>query len=190
MKLFGTIRSVDIAMDFDVRLHEWIVAVLIPIAALMAIISPSRLSAVAALGVVGYSVALIFVLFGAPDLAMTQFMVETLTVILFVLVFYHLPRFARLSGWPTVLRDALVALGFGTLITVIVSVGSGIQLYPKISDYFIEHSLGLAHSRNVVNAILVDFREFDTFGEIIVLAVAGVGVYALLKLKPGQENSR
>ena len=78
------------------RFYEWIVAGLIPMGALTAIMSRSRLAAVAALGVVGYSVGFIFVLFGAPDLAMTQFLVETLTVILFVLVFYHLPRFTDL----------------------------------------------------------------------------------------------
>jgi multicomponent Na+:H+ antiporter subunit A len=189
-KLFNAFGSIDFATNSDVRFYEWIVAGLIPIGALTAIMSRSRLGSVAALGVVGYSVGLIFVLFGAPDLAMTQFMVETLTVILFVLVFYHLPRFAILSTWPALVRDALVALGFGGLITVIVSVGSGIQLYPKISGYFVDSSLSLAHGRNIVNAILVDFRGFDTFGEITVLAVAGVGVYALLKLKPGKENSR
>ena len=82
----------------------------------------------------------------------------------------------------------MTALAFGGLITIIVSIGAGIQLYPKISDYFIENSLPLAHGRNVVNAILVDFRRFDTFGEITVLAVAGIGVYALLKLRPRKEN--
>ena len=187
-KLFNAIGSISFSKDFDVRFYEWIVAGLIPIGALTAIISQSRLVAVAALGVVGYSVAFIFVLFGAPDLAMTQFMIETLTVILFVLVFYHLPRFSILSTRRALVRDALMALGFGGVITVIVSVGAGIQLYPKISDYFIDNSLSLAHGRNIVNAILVDFRGFDTFGEITVLAVAGVGVYGLLKLKPDKEN--
>ena len=111
-----------------------------------AIMSRSRLGAVAALGVVGYSVGLIFVFFGAPDLAMTQFMVETLTVILFVLVFYHLPRFAILSTRISCARRR-DGVGFGGLITIIVSIGSGIQLYPKISDYFVENSLPLAHGR-------------------------------------------
>jgi multicomponent Na+:H+ antiporter subunit A len=189
-KLFDAIGSFNVAVNFDVRFYEWIVAALIPVGALMAIATPSRLAAVAALGVVGYSVALIFVLFGAPDLAMTQFMVETLTVILFVLVFYHLPRFAMLSSRRAVVLDGVMALGFGGLITAIVSIGAGIQLYPKISEYFIDNSLSLAHGRNIVNAILVDFRGFDTFGEITVLAVAGVGVYALLRLKPRKEQSR
>jgi multicomponent Na+:H+ antiporter subunit A len=189
-KLFKSIGSLNAVANVDMRFYEWIVAGLIPIGALTAVASRSRLAAVAALGVVGYSVALIFILFGAPDLAMTQFLVETLTVMLFVLVFYHLPPFAILSSRPVLIRDALMALGFGALITIIVSVGSGIQLYPKISEYFIDNSLFLAHGRNVVNTILVDFRGFDTLGEITVLAVAGIGVYALLKLKPAKEKSQ
>ena len=187
-KLFSAIGTIDVTSDFDVRFYEWIVAGLIPAGALTAIMSRSRLGAVAALGVVGYSVGFIFVLFSAPDLAMTQFMVETLTVILFVLVFYHLPRFTAFSTRMELLRDTVTALGFGALITIIVSIGAGIQLYPKISDYFIENSLPLAHGRNVVNAVLVDFRGFDTFGEITVLAVAAVGVYALLKQRARKKN--
>jgi len=120
---------------------------------------------------------------------MTQFMIETLTVILFVLVFYHLPRFTALSTRTELVRDAVTALAFGGLITIIVSTGAGIQLHPKISDYFIENSVPLAHGRNVVNTILVDFREFDTFGEITVLAIAGIGVYALLRLRPRKEKT-
>jgi multicomponent Na+:H+ antiporter subunit A len=187
-KLFSAIGSIDVTSELDVRFYEWIVAGLIPAGALTAIMLRSRLGAVAALGVVGYSVGFIFVLFSAPDLAMTQFMVETLTVILFVLVFYHLPRFTALSTRMELGRDAVTALAFGALITIIVSIGAGIQLYPKISDYFIENSLPLAHGQNVVNAILVDFRGFDTFGEITVLAVAAVGVYALLKQRPRKKN--
>jgi multicomponent Na+:H+ antiporter subunit A len=103
-------------------------------------------------------------------------------------VFYHLPRFSAFSTQMELFRDAVTALAFGALITIIVSIGAGIQLYPKISDYFIENSLPLAHGRNVVNAILVDFRGFDTFGEITVLAVAAVGVYALLKQRPRKKN--
>src|SRR4029079_13563891 len=84
--------TLTVALDWsDLRFCEAGLAALILLAALAAILVKSRLTAIAALGVVGYGVALIYVLFGAPDLAMTQFLVETLTVILFVLVFYHLP---------------------------------------------------------------------------------------------------
>jgi multicomponent Na+:H+ antiporter subunit A len=188
--LFGLAGSVRLPATLDIHFYEWIVVALIPIGAVTAVTARTRLGAVAALGVVGYSVGLIFVLFGAPDLAMTQFMVETLTVILFVLVFYHLRRFSTVSRWPAVVRDAAIASAFGGLVTAIVLVGSGVQLHPKISEYFFTHALSLAHGRNVVNTLLVDFRAFDTLGEITVLGVAGAGVYALLRLKPGGESDR
>ncbi len=84
--------------NIDVRFYEVLVGLLILAATVVAISSSSRLTSVAALGVVGYGVALIYTLFGAPDLAMTQFAIETLTVFLFVLVLYRLPRFARLTA--------------------------------------------------------------------------------------------
>ncbi len=174
----------------DLHFYEVVVAALIPVGAVAAVTAQSRLGAIAALGVVGYSVALIFVLFGAPDLAMTQFMVETLTVTLLVLVFYHLRRFTAVSRWPALTRDAVMAAAFGSLVMFIVLVGSDIQLHPKISDYFLAHSVPLAHGRNAVNTLLVDFRAFDTLGEITVLSVAAAGVYALLKLKPRGEGER
>jgi multicomponent Na+:H+ antiporter subunit A len=188
--LLGAIRSADLPAGLDLRFYEWIVAGLIPLGAVTAVTATSRLAAVAGLGLVGYSVALIFVLFGAPDLAMTQFMVETLTVILFVLVFYHLRLFTTFSRWPALVRDAAIASALGVFITGIVFVGFGIQLHPKISEYFFTHSVSLAHGRNVVNTLLVDFRAFDTLGEITVLSVAGAGVYALLRLKPGDRSRR
>lgn len=168
---------------FDARFYELALAGLILLAAFRAVTSPSRLGAVAALGVAGYAVALLYLLFGAPDLAMTQFLIESLTVILFVLVFYRLPRFAQLSPPRSRLRDAAVALLGGGLMTVLVLSAVGIQLQPSISGYFVEHSLPLAYGRNIVNVILVDFRGLDTLGEITVLGVAAAGVYALLKLR-------
>jgi multicomponent Na+:H+ antiporter subunit A len=171
----------------EVRFYEPALVVLMLLATLMAVRSRSRLGAVAALGVVGYGVALIFVLFGAPDLAMTQFLVETLTVILLVLVLYHLPRFATLSSRPARLRDIVVALSGGVLMGALVLAASSTQPQPRLTSYFASHSLPLAHGRNIVNVILVDFRALDTMGEITVLAVAAVGVYALLKLRLGKR---
>ena len=97
-----------------VGVPEVVLAALIMLGALVTVRAPSRLSAVTSLGVVGYGVALTFMLYGAPDLAMTQFMTETLTVILFVFVFYHLPRFSRLSSRAARWRDVLIATAFGT----------------------------------------------------------------------------
>ncbi|MBL8796248.1 MAG: putative monovalent cation/H+ antiporter subunit A [Planctomycetia bacterium] len=163
-------------------------ALLILLATAAAVLARSRLAAIAALGVVGYSVALVFVLFGAPDVAMTQFLVETLTVILFVLVFYHLPESPAVSHTLARLRDALLAAAVGVLMTGLVLLAGDVQYHPPISAYFAEHSLADAHGRNLVNVILVDFRGLDTLGEITVLAVAGVGVYALLKLRVGAQG--
>ena len=144
----------------------------------------SRLAAIASLGVVGYGVALIFVLFAAPDLAMTQFLVETLTVILFVLVFYYVKPSRELTRWPARVRDACVAGSVGALMTGLVLAANYEDYDVPISGYYIEHSLPEGHGGNIVNVILVDFRGLDTLGEISVLAVAAVGVYGLLKLRP------
>jgi multicomponent Na+:H+ antiporter subunit A len=171
----------------DFRFYELALAVLIVLATLMATVTTSRLGAVTALGVVGYSIALLFILFGAPDLAMTQFLIETLMVILFVSVFYFLPRFAILSNRLTRSRDALVGSIAGALMGAITMVATSIQWHPPISSYFTENSVPRGHGRNIVNVILVDFRGLDTLGEITVLAVAGVGVFALLKLKSSKD---
>jgi multicomponent Na+:H+ antiporter subunit A len=143
---------------------------------------------VAALGVTGYSVALIFLMFGAPDLAMTQFLVESLTVILFVFAFYHLPHFKILTPARTRMLHAAISLMAGGLMTVLVLSAVEVDLYPPISEYFVQQSLPLAFGRNIVNVILVDFRGIDTLGEITVLAVAAVGVFALFKFR--RESQR
>jgi multicomponent Na+:H+ antiporter subunit A len=166
----------------DVRFHEGIAVALIMLAALAAVVTTSRLAAIASLGVVGFGVAWLFLLYGAPDLAMTQIVTEALTVVLFVLAFLRLPKFTLKSPPRNRLRDALLALAAGGLVTVLLLlVTTGPQI-PSISDYFAESSVPLAHGRNVVNVILVDFRALDTLGEITVLATAAVGVYALLRI--------
>jgi len=172
----------------ETHFYEVGLAVLILLATLVATTTSSRLGAVAALGIVGYGVSLIFLLFGAPDLAMTQFTIESLSVLLFVLVFYHLPRFTNLSTRRERLRDAVIAVLAGSVMTALVLLADLIQFQPSISPYFLENALPLAHGRNVVNVILVDFRGFDTLGEITVLGIAGLGVYALLKL--GRDSNQ
>jgi multicomponent Na+:H+ antiporter subunit A len=115
---------------------------------------------------------------------MTQAMVEMLSVILLVLVFYHLPAVTRRSSSGQRIRDLVVAVAGGALMTLLVLASAAAHLNPEVSRYFLEQSYPAAHGRNVVNVILVDFRAFDTLGEVTVLAVAGVGVFALLKLFP------
>jgi multicomponent Na+:H+ antiporter subunit A len=175
-------------LEPGLRFYDLALAVLILLAALTAVSVSSRLTAVAALGVVGYGVALIYVLYGAPDLAMTQVLIETLTVILFVLLLYHLPRFAILTTTASRVRDAVVALTAGGLMTTLVLVATRTQIEPRASAFYAEHAVAEAHGRNVVNTILVDFRALDSLGEITVLSLAAVGVYALLKLRDGGKR--
>ncbi len=167
----------------DAYFYEYVIAGVILMGTLMAVRTRSRLAAVAALGVVGYGIALIFLLFGAPDLAMTQFAIETLVVILFVLVLYRLPLIASYSTPTARMRDAIVALVSGGLVTVLILIVSA-QPHPmRLTPYFADNSYLLAKGRNVVNVILVDFRGIDTMGEIVVIATAALGVVALLKLR-------
>jgi multicomponent Na+:H+ antiporter subunit A len=173
-----------------VRLYEWLVAAIILGAALTAVTTRSRLTAIAALGSVGYGVALLYLLFSAPDLAMTQFGVETLAVVIFVLILYRLPRFAVFSGTTTRVRDVLVSLANGGLVTALVLAATSPGYQSRLAGFFAENSLEAAHGRNTVNVILVDFRGLDTLGEIAVLAVSALGVSALLKALPGKDGEK
>jgi multicomponent Na+:H+ antiporter subunit A len=173
----------------ELRATEVGLAILVLVAALVAVFSTSRLGTVAALGVAGFGMALIFLTFGAPDLAMTQVLIETLTVIVFVLVLYHLPGFLveRPHGR---LRDAIVSLGFGGMMSLLVLATLTDEVRESISRYFIDQALPEAHGRNVVNVILVDFRALDTMGEIAVLALAGLGVLVLLRIHAEHRQTR
>jgi multicomponent Na+:H+ antiporter subunit A len=167
----------------DVRFHEGVLAALIVTGAMVSLLAVSRLGAVAALGAAGLGVSLVFLVFSAPDLAMTQILVETMSVILLVLVLYHLPRFSAYSGYWTHVRDIAVAGAAGLFITLMVLAAAGTTPDRSLSQWLTDNSVPLGHGRNIVNVILVDFRALDTLGEITVLAVAGAGVYALLKLR-------
>jgi multicomponent Na+:H+ antiporter subunit A len=170
------------ALETDVRLHEFAVVVTIVIGAFAAALAKTTMAAVLSLGVVGYAVAVTFLLFGAPDLAMTQFSVETLTVLIYVLVFRHFRNLGGLSPRLVRYRDAVIAGGVGTLIFGLVFSVSTTETAARLREYFAEVGPTLAHGRNIVNVILVDFRAFDTMGEITVLATAAIGVRALLRL--------
>jgi multicomponent Na+:H+ antiporter subunit A len=176
------------ANAWQIRPHEAVVALLTLAGAIATVRARYRLTGVAALGVTGLGIALIFVMFGAPDLAITQVMVETLTVILFVLVFYHLPPFVSRSTRMQRCRDLAISIAAGLLMALAVLATTSIHLEPVLTDFFIHQSLATAYGRNIVNVILVDFRALDTLGEITVLAVAGFGVYALLRLKAWHQR--
>lgn len=167
----------------DIHTNEVIVILLICVGAIMTFTVKSRMAAIISLGVVGYGVGLVFILFSAPDLAMTQFIIETLNVVLFMLAFYHLPTYEVTTHPTNKIMNIVVSVSFGAMAAVLVLVALHVQLFESIASFFGKYSLSRAHGHNIVNVILVDFRGFDTLGEITVLSVAGIGAYALLKLK-------
>lgn len=137
------------------------------------------------LGMFGLGVALLFLVNAAPDVAMTQVLVETLIVIIVVLNLYRQPVLPKIVPEEKHVRfvNATIAFGIGIPITLLLLTITHQFFDASISKYFLTHSVSLAHGRNVVNVILVDFRAIDTLGEIIVVATAAIGIYGLLKTK-------
>ena len=168
--------------DGDVAYYEAALAGLIILSTFVAVRTTGRFIAILALSVGGYGVALLYLLFGAPDLAMTQFAIETLTLILLVIVIIHLPGIGEEEPLGVRLRDGAIALGCGALYTVMMSVIVSSPLDRRVSEYLAQNSYTEALGHNVVNVILVDFRGIDTMGEITVLTIAAIGVYVLMRM--------
>jgi multicomponent Na+:H+ antiporter subunit A len=161
---------------------DWVIIALLAGAILGVVQARSRIAAVAALGLVGFLVASWFVLHGAPDLALTQLLVETLTVALVIVVFRRLPDTFSRGGWPRRRVAAsiagLVGVGLGGLTWL--SVGRSGR--SDVGSRFLAEAEPITGGDNVVNTILVDFRALDTLGEIGVLVIAALGIYALVRL--------
>lgn len=172
----------------DTTMIEGVLVSLIIAGAVAATLVGSRLAAIVAVGLVGYCIALLFVVFGAPDVAMTQFAVETLSVIILLLVVFRLPRFNGKSSRPARIFDAGIAIGVGVLMTGLVLAAQSNLAAQPISHFFAERSLTEGYGRNVVNVILVDFRALDTMGEITVLGIAAVGIWTLLRIRPTRSG--
>lgn len=149
--------------------------------ATVAAASSSPIMMLLGLGAVGFTIAVFFVLYAAPDLAITQALVETLTVILFVLVLRRLPGLHHAGSKRAKLLHALLAGAVGVIVCLLMIKAQSWNMAHSISGQFGELSYLEAKGRNVVNVILVDFRALDTLGEITVLAIAALGVVTLLK---------
>lgn len=150
---------------------------------LYATITQSRIATIIGMGVTGYGISLIYLYYSAVDLAITQILVETLIVVMFVLVLQRLPRFAILSSRLTRVRDLIIALSFGSVMAVLALQALHVDFNHPVSDLMVKNSFLYAHGKNVVNVILVDFRALDTLGEVTVLVIAAMGVFVLLKTK-------
>ncbi len=201
----GTTAPIDIDTSQRPEVYEIIVAGLAVLSAVTTLLARTRLNQIIGIGVVGVMVTLIFVDFSAPDLALTQLAVDILTVVLLILVFYRMrPSPPQDLDGVRLWRNRLVAAAVGLfgLVTVLLAGSARITetppegTFPPISDFHLTNSAPGGQGENVVNVILVDFRAFDTFGEIAVLAIAAVGAFSLIRtgrlqpVKPGQDMTR
>jgi multicomponent Na+:H+ antiporter subunit A len=182
--------SVDFSTFSPITIYEASTSIVMLIAIGYTVFTRSRLAAVAAMGIIGYAICILFVIYSAPDLAMTQFSIDTLTVILFVLVLYKLPKYLKLSDYKMRIRDGVLSLTFGTIITLLILEVLAEPISSEVSDYYAQNAYLMAHGKNVVNVILVDFRGADTMIEISVLTIAAIGVFALLKLRLKKSDQR
>lgn len=152
-------------------------------ATILVLMTNSKTAALIGFGIVGFGISLIFAYFGAPDLAITQIVVETLTLVLLFFIISRIPDLQQISNRATVIFDACFAMVAGVVTVILVLKTDLMQLAPSISDQFREWSYPLAKGKNIVNVILVDFRALDTYGEVIVLVIAALGVGILMRQK-------
>lgn len=173
--------------------YMWILVSLLVLSVITIPFINHRMTAIIVTGAVGFLVSLMFTIFRAPDLALTQLLVETVSVVLFMLVFYYLPDLRKEKMTTSFkLTNLIISIAVGMMVTIVsisVFVFSQDTNFTSISEYFIENSKVLAGGYNVVNVILVDFRGFDTMLEILVLGTVALGIVSLIKFKvKGSED--
>lgn len=175
---------VDFSQSAPIGFYEVTIILAMIIGTIVILVTSSRLTAIIALGAVGYSVAILFVMFRAPDLALTQLVIETVSVALFLLAFFHLPKVAKKMERPSFkLGNALIAIAVGAMMTIVALSAHSQKIIPSISEYYKETVYTLGGGGNIVNVILVDYRGFDTLFEITVLGIAAIGIITMIKLR-------
>jgi multicomponent Na+:H+ antiporter subunit A len=159
------------------------ICLLISISAIATALFPQRLSAILALGTMGYAMAGLYIVMKAPDLALTQIMIESASIILFLLAFRYLPQLKIIpQSRSRCVRDWIIAIFLGITTSAGMALAMNTHNFRTIADYFMRTSKPVAGFNNVVNAIIVDYRAYDTLGEIAVLVISGIAIYAMLRL--------
>ncbi len=180
--------TIDYSDLANITVLEATLVFAIIVSAIGTIFSNQKVMAILILGITGYSVAILFVIYRAPDLALTQLVIETITLVLFLLTFYHFPKLRRREETKgTVISNLIISASFGLLMAMIGISAFSSDWFDKISGYFVETSLSIGGGKNIVNVILVDMRGFDTLFEITVLGISGLAVFALIKLRNDKE---
>ncbi len=183
--------ALNMSETAPIHVYEVVLAVIIAIGAVAILFVKSRLTSILVLGAVGYTVSLFFVLFRAPDLALTQLVVETVSTALFLLCFYHLPKqFRKEERLSFKMTNFLVSIGVGAIVTIIALSAHSTKLFDSISQYYVDTAYTEAGGKNLVNVILVDYRGLDTMFEITVLGIAALGIYAMIKLRMNKQGGK
>ncbi len=174
-------HAVSISLDFDkIPISQTAIILLIIVAVFFAVSAASRGVALISLGVIGFGIIMVFIVLSGVDLPITMILAEILMIILSMALLYYLPHYVKKSDQGERMRDAIIATAVGASMTILILQAGAIDLGAPISNFYKEASLSEAFGRNIVNVILVDFRAFDTLGEITVLAIAALGVFALM----------
>ncbi|MGE7696047.1 Na+/H+ antiporter subunit A [Lysinibacillus sp. NPDC094177] len=187
--IWSDATAFNFAKDSTIESYELILVFVMMFAAVWMIFAKGRVTAMLLNGVLGYSIAFFFVIFRAPDLALTQLVVESVTTALFLLCFKYLPDLMpetsrKKMQWSKV----TISIFVGATVTLVGLAVVHFDRFEPVATYF-NDSYELAGGSNIVNTILGDFRAFDTMLEVVVLLIAGLGVYALTKLKPRKEDA-
>ncbi|MDM5331830.1 Na+/H+ antiporter subunit A [Ureibacillus composti] len=187
--LFTEGITFNTTIDAKIEGFELILVFIMVVAAISILFAKSRITTVILNGVLGYSVAFFFVIFRAPDLALTQLVVESVTTALFLICFKFLPDLKPEPSTRGVkISNGVISILVGATVTIVGLAVMNYEKFDTISSYF-EDSYNLAGGKNIVNTILGDFRAFDTMLEVVVLFIAGLGVYTLIKLKAKKEGT-
>ncbi|WP_254530568.1 hydrogen gas-evolving membrane-bound hydrogenase subunit E [Natrinema gelatinilyticum] len=152
--------------------------------ALAVVLSDSHVAGVLTLSILGFMIAIFYILASAPDLALTQLVVETLVLVLFLLVIEEIPA-SYAIGLRRSVRDVALSLvvGITAFVTVLVTTSARPGGSTDIARYFTEHAVPDGGGSNVVNVTLVDFRGFDTLGELVVIALAAISILTLIVMR-------
>lgn len=186
-KLFQTI-SINLNLE-AVKVYEIYVLLLVSGIIWFLFTTKSRLSTIAAIGIIGYGMALAYTFFSAPDVAITQFLAETLGLILLAVMLPSLPRL-HVAHLSLKTKYLVISITFGLFMAATTLLTLSYDGHSLLKDYFEENSYDKGHGKNIVNVILVDFRALDTLGEISVLVITMIGIIALLATHFPKKNTK
>ncbi|MFC4438852.1 MULTISPECIES: hydrogen gas-evolving membrane-bound hydrogenase subunit E [Natrialbaceae] len=176
-------------VDIDAPAAIALVLLVAVMAGIAVVLSTSHIAGILTLSILGFMIAIFYILASAPDLALTQLVVETLVLVIFLLVIEEIPEYYEV-GLGRVARDAAlsVAVGATAFVTVLVTTDARPDGRTAIARYYAERAVPEGGGTNIVNVTLVDFRGFDTLGELVVVALAAISILTLIMMREGGED--